>query len=131
MSDTHKERMTHATHNIMSRERVATRVTVRTVKKGDNLSRSSPSDVSGEHFAWLNNTACVDLSIGHFFVEAGHAIDDDVLNLCRGCPVRRECLDHSYAMGISGGYFGGMSPGQRRSMSVESAREFIANDPVQ
>lgn len=116
-------------NTIINRERVATRVTVRTVKKGD-AGGGVREDMSAEKFTWLNNTACTDLTIGHFFVEAGHAISEDVLNVCRGCGVRRECLEHAYAMGIGGGYFGGMSPGQRRSLNLAQARRFIESDPV-
>jgi len=115
-------------NTIVNRERVATRVTVRTVKNGDG--GGAREDMSAEKFTWLNNTACTDLTIGHFFVEAGHAISEDVLNVCRGCVVRRECLEHAYAMGIGGGYFGGMSPGQRRSLNLAQARRFIESDPV-
>jgi WhiB family redox-sensing transcriptional regulator len=115
--------------NIINRERVATRVTVRTVKKGEGIG-SPGEDMSAEKFTWLNRTACAELTIGHFFVEAGHAISEDVLNVCRGCPVRRECLEHAYSMGIGGGYFGGMSPGQRRNLNIAQARKFIEGDPV-
>jgi len=114
---------------IMSRERVATRVTVRTVKRGEHTIEE-PSEVSADRFSWLNHTACAELTIGHFFVEAGHAISEDVLNVCRACPVREACLDHAYLMGIGGGYFGGMSPGQRRNMNLAQARKFISSDPV-
>lgn len=115
--------------SIVSRERVATRLTARTVK-GDDTEHGYRDDMSGERFLWLNNTACADLTINHFFVEAGHAISDDTLNVCRGCPVRRDCLEHAYRMGVTGGYFGGMSPGQRRTQSLAEARKYIANDPV-
>ena len=115
---------------MMSRERVATRLTVRTVKKGEHGPRGQREDVNGDRFTWLNRTACAELTIGHFFVEAGHAISEDVLNVCRGCPVRLECLEHAYTMNISGGYFGGMSPGQRRNLNLTQARKFIAGDPV-
>lgn len=114
-------------NTIINKERVATKVTVRTVKNGDGGGRE---DLSAEKFTWLNDTSCTDLTIGHFFVEAGHAISEDVLNVCRGCAVRRECLDHSYSMGIGGGYFGGMSPGQRRSSNLSQAQHFIERDPV-
>jgi hypothetical protein len=114
---------------IVNRERVATRITVRTVKKGDGVG-GAREDGDAEKFTWLNDTACTDLTIGHFFVEAGHAISEEVLNICRGCKVRRECLEHAYSMGIGGGYFGGMSPGQRRSLNLTQARSFIESDPV-
>lgn len=120
----------HDHDSIINRERVATRVTVRTVKKGETGPGMFREDMSAEKFSWLNRTACSELTIGHFFVEAGHAISEDVLNVCRGCPVRMECLEHAYAMGIGGGYFGGMSPGQRRNLNLAQARKFVENDPV-
>jgi len=79
---------------------------------------------------WLNEAACQDLEVGDFFVQAGHVISEDVLNLCRACPVRESCLEHSYNenLNITGGYFGGLSPGQRREMSLEEAKVFIITD---
>lgn len=81
---------------------------------------------------WLNDASCQDSDVSDFFVQAGHVIGENVLNLCRGCPVRLDCLKHAYndQLNITGGYFAGMSPGQRREMSIEEAIEFINNDPV-
>ena len=89
----------HDHDSIINRERVATRVTVRTVKKGETRPGMFREDMSAEKFSWLNRTACSELTIGHFFVEAGHAISEDVLNVCRGCPVRMECLEHAELLG--------------------------------
>ena len=83
---------------------------------------------SVQNLLWLNDTACADMDLDDFFVEAGHAISEKVLNVCRGCPVRRECLDHAYEMQATGGYFGGMSPGQRRGLDLVQARMYIADD---
>lgn len=79
---------------------------------------------------WLRDAACADREASDFFVEAGHTIKPEVLNVCRGCPVRVQCLRYAYRRGIDNGYFGGMSPGQRRKMTIEEALEYIANDPV-
>lgn len=81
---------------------------------------------------WLDQAACAGLPIESFFVQAGHVIDEEVLNVCRACPVRRDCLRHSYNpdLNITGGYFGGMSPGQRREMTYDAALEFCATDVV-
>jgi WhiB family redox-sensing transcriptional regulator len=81
--------------------------------------------------AWLDDAACADLSIDDFYVKAGDAITETNLNICRTCPVRVQCLEHAYEMGITGGYFGGMSPGQRRALALERAREFISTDGPQ
>lgn len=80
---------------------------------------------------WLDQSACDSMDIDDFFVEAGHTISSDTVNVCRGCPVRAACVTHAYERRISGGYFGGMSPGQRRELSLAEALRFIANDPVQ
>jgi hypothetical protein len=74
---------------------------------------------------WLNDAACSEMSIDDFFVEAGHAIDDRVLRVCRTCPVRVSCVRHAYEMQVNGGYFGGMSPGQRREKTMDEAIRFI------
>jgi hypothetical protein len=81
---------------------------------------------------WLDDAACADLSIDDFFVQAGHVIDESVLNVCRACPVRLACVQHAYNqdLNITGGYFGGLSPGQRRDMTLDEAVEYIATDTI-
>jgi WhiB family redox-sensing transcriptional regulator len=77
---------------------------------------------------WLDNAACADLDLDDFFVAAGHTISDAVLNICKSCPVRRECVEHVYRRDLDSGYFGGLSPSQRRSMSLQEALAFIEGD---
>jgi hypothetical protein len=86
--------------------------------------------LGGEQDMWLDQAACAGLPIEAFFVQAGHVIDEEVLNVCRSCPVRLDCLRHAYnpVLNITGGYFGGMSPGQRREMTYEQALEFCERD---
>jgi hypothetical protein len=79
---------------------------------------------------WLNDANCKDLDINDFFVEAGHVIEDATLNTCRSCPVRRECIIHAYSRDSRGGYFGGLSPGQRRDMDLDEALEYAKTDLV-
>jgi hypothetical protein len=85
----------------------------------------------GSH--WLDSAACADLSIDSFFVAAGHVIDEEVLNICRRCPVRLDCLRHSYnpLLNVTGGYFAGMSPGQRRELNLDQAIEYCRTDTVE
>ncbi len=82
---------------------------------------------------WVNDAECVrvGLPIETMFVDAGHVIDDDVLEVCRRCPVRAECLTHAYDRGHTAGYFGGMSPGLRKKLPLTDALDYIANDPPQ
>lgn len=90
------------------------------------------SPVGRRNLLWLDDAACADLTIPDFFVEAGHVIKERSQRGCRSCPVRLDCLIHAYTGGpsgpITGGYYAGMSPGQRREMSLEQAIEYISND---
>lgn len=113
----------------LAKERVATRLGVRTISSVSATTPEENKPVTTERFGWLNDSACADLEIDDFFVPAGHAISEEKLNVCRACPVRTACLEHAYAGSILNGYFGGMSPGQRRALSLAQARRFIASDP--
>ena len=96
--------------------------------RSTRIRRGSDMAADENRLGWLDDAACADLAIEDFFVEAGHAISDNTLNVCRRCPVRESCLEHAYEMNISGGYFGGMSPGQRRQLTLDRARVFIETD---
>jgi Transcription factor WhiB len=78
--------------------------------------------------SWVLKAECRDFEISQMFVSAGHVIDPAVREACRRCEVRRECLVHAYAQRRSSGYFGGMSPGQRRDISLSDALEYIEQD---
>ncbi len=80
---------------------------------------------------WLDRAACGSLGLEQidlFFVSAGKSLSKEAKALCQGCPVRRDCLDHAYSRGITGGYFGGVSPAQRKKLSREEALELIESD---
>jgi hypothetical protein len=95
-------------------------------------SDSSPIEGGRHELTWLDLASCQDLDVPDFFVDAGHVITEAALDTCRGCPVRRQCVIHAYTGGpsgaITGGYYGGMSPGQRRDMPLDQALDFIAKD---
>jgi len=88
------------------------------------------SYLDAEDDTWLSDIACADVPNETFFVKAGHVIDEDVLNICRACPVRINCLRLAYDEDrvTTAGYFGGLSPGQRRNMTLEEAEKFCATD---
>lgn len=86
---------------------------------------------NGIDTTWLDDAACADMDESDFFVNAGHTIDPEVVTVCRGCPVRLRCLDHAYDPAVpllGSGYFAGLSPGQRKRMTHEQAREFVIAD---
>ena len=73
---------------------------------------------------WLSQAACRHLEldkISLFFVDAGCSLSHEAQAMCGSCPVRAECLGHAYQHEIAGGYFGGVSPSRRRTLSREDA----------
>jgi hypothetical protein len=89
----------------------------------------SDTTLEQTRYDWLDRAACAtDGRIEDFFVEAGHVINDEVLNRCRfTCPVREQCITHAYTGlnggPVAGGYLGGFSLGQRKAMTLEQALE--------
>lgn len=72
-------------------------------------------------YDWLDKAACGDLPLEQlelFFVDAGRTLSKEAMDLCNRCEARDECLQHSISRGITGGYFGGMSPTKRRKIDV-------------
>lgn len=74
---------------------------------------------------WIADAACADTPVDRFFVDAGRVIDEEILTLCTGCPVRRECLRYAYQRNYTSGYFGGFSPGQRKTLPLHVAETMI------
>lgn len=86
------------------------------------------ADVTSD-LSWLDKCTCAQLPIEAYFVTAGQTITPETLNVARSCPARREEVIFAYARQIKPGYFGGLSAGQRQSMSLTAALEFIKHDP--
>lgn len=83
-----------------------------------------------ESLLWINEAACAGLPVDAFFVDAGRIIDEDILNVCRACPVRRQCLEYAYRRGYTSGYFGGISPGARKALPLEVALRQVDDDTL-
>lgn len=77
--------------------------------------------VSDDPMMWLRSAACKGVPLDLFFVDAGRSLSEESAQLCRACPVRRECVSHAFDRDLIAGYFGGFSPGQRRSMTLDEA----------
>jgi WhiB family redox-sensing transcriptional regulator len=77
---------------------------------------------------WLAGAACRHLppeEIALFFVGAGRSLSRRARQICAACPVRAECVAHAYDNEIHAGYFGGISPSHRISMSREEALALV------
>jgi len=84
-------------------------------------------------YHWLPQAACSGMDLTDFFTGPGCAAKTHVISICRTCPVRRECLVHAYTRGVNergidSGYFGGLSAGQRKKLTLEEALAYIEED---
>lgn len=69
--------------------------------------------------SWKSNAACTGLPIDRFFASKGEKYDE-VLELCKECPVIDDCLQYALDMekidGWRSGIYGGTTPGMRNRM---------------
>lgn len=79
---------------------------------------------------WMKYAACkgAGLSVSEFFPPPASQLRPEVLDLCRGCPVRAECLRRAYSQDFAAGWWGGMSASQRERLSLEEALELTEQD---
>lgn len=79
---------------------------------------------------WILDAECYrqDLQITDFFVQAGHNIQKEVVMVCFRCPVQKECLTWAYKRNCPAGYFGGLSPRTRQSLTLEEASQKVDRD---
>lgn len=81
--------------------------------------------------AWRAAGACATADPDLFF-PAGHGIKTDkqthtAIQICAGCPVRRQCLEFAVNMGELYGIWGGTTPEERmREHRAELARRRAA-----
>lgn len=86
---------------------------------------------STDDLEWMARGLCRDLApedVALFFVDPGRSVDPHVLSMCRTCPVRELCAGWAYDQGRPAGYFGGLSPTQRKRMTKEQAMAFCVAD---
>ncbi|MEV4218326.1 WhiB family transcriptional regulator [Nonomuraea sp. NPDC049725] len=69
---------------------------------------------------WSRRAACLDLDPELFFPIShqgpGRSQVERAKAICRGCPVRRPCLDYAISSRQAHGVWGGTDPDQRRAL---------------
>lgn len=68
---------------------------------------------TAESQAWHKKANCMGVDPELFFPERGTSTRE-AKEVCRGCVVRENCLDHAIANGEKFGIWGGMSERERR-----------------
>lgn len=71
--------------------------------------------------SWQAEAACHDADAEPFFSQ-DERVQQQALEICAGCPVRRECLEHALAHGEQYGIWGGTREGERRRLMRERRR---------
>lgn len=67
---------------------------------------------------WQEYAACREVDPAIFHVEKGES-SAPAKRICRGCPVRDECLEDALARGDRFGVWGGLSDRERRRLMAE------------
>ena len=81
--------------------------------------------------AWTEQALCAQIDGDMFFPDDG-AKRIDVKRVCRGCPVRAECLDMAIANNEPHGLWGGLTPRERRRhVKAERALAHESHTPRQ
>lgn len=70
---------------------------------------------------WQDDAACAGSEPGPFFSTDEHT-QLQALEVCRGCPVREECLEHALRHGERFGIWGGMRERERQQLSRRRQR---------
>jgi WhiB family redox-sensing transcriptional regulator len=66
---------------------------------------------------WPNRAACRDSDPDLFFpLDSDIASEIEAKRVCRGCPVRSECLDDAVENGMQHGIWGGLNAKERRNL---------------
>lgn len=90
--------------------------------------QNQPQRVQLEDVEWVVHCAIPDPN--DVFVEAGRSLKAATRVICRGCPVRLECVSTSYKWRhtAENGYWGALSPGDRKRMTAEEALAYVEAD---
>jgi len=74
---------------------------------------------SHQPLAWADHGSCTNADPDLFFPQPG--VDTSYArSICRGCPVRIQCLDYALQSGQKHGIWGGMTESQRRRLRRRS-----------
>lgn len=67
---------------------------------------------------WFDEAACAGVDLEVFFPERGRSVGAKML--CKGCPVRDECLQYALDGDLEG-YWGGTSTRERKQLRRQQA----------
>jgi len=75
--------------------------------------------------AWVDRSACRGVDVNRFFPHRGEPVDT-LKAICRGCPVRADCLDYAMVNVERHGIWGGLSERERRRLRRDACGKAVA-----
>lgn len=78
-----------------------------------------------DNFDWMTDALCKGMGADFFHPEKGNNYHQvkRIKELCATCPVKEDCLQFAYNNSITFGFWGGMSPAQRKRGIAKIRRE--------
>ena len=76
---------------------------------------------ASEDRSWQDQANCLGVDPDLFFPERG-ASTREAKEVCRGCEVRKQCLDYAMENGEKFGIWGGLSERERRRLRRQRAQ---------
>lgn len=86
-----------------------------------SVSRSLIGDLL-DHETWSEDAACSGVDIDIFF-SSDDGEQKQALEMCRACPVQRECLQYAIQQREMYGIWGGMTESERRGIIRDRRRQ--------
>lgn len=92
-------------------------------RRGTNTSGSALIQLAklGPSEPWQDEANCLGVDPDLFFPEQG-ASTREAKDVCRGCVVRKDCLEYALANGEKFGIWGGLSEKQRKKLRKQRAQ---------
>lgn len=84
------------------------------------LLRLVPAPGDGTPRRWQDQALCAEVDTDLFFPEDGGSVKAPK-RVCRGCPVRAECLEYALGTGQRHGVWGGLSEHERRVLRRQAS----------
>lgn len=75
---------------------------------------------ASERVEWMDDASCAEVGTELFFPEVGEPADD-AKRICKGCPVRLDCLTYAMDNNEQHGLWGGLTTNQRRRLAKRNA----------
>jgi len=76
-------------------------------------------------YDWTDSAKCKGTPLSAWFLKPGenHAPLESARKICRGCPVKKDCLAFAEANDIYYGVWGGLTPSERKKRILDKGQK--------